>query len=119
MDKQVIKKNCTITHNYPENSIIEYSEPGRSYTYNIIKEGNYPPATYLKCTNRQNGFPIPDNYEIESSLGKPKKKRHSVRCTIKYIGKSPVYWVCYGNEYQYQIKSVKSCSDAASLYAKV
>ncbi|CAG8605592.1 239_t:CDS:2, partial [Racocetra fulgida] len=38
------------------------------YTYNIIKEGQYPPATYLKYTQRKNGFQIPDNYEVESIL---------------------------------------------------
>ncbi|CAG8748052.1 6820_t:CDS:2, partial [Racocetra persica] len=46
-------------------SIVEYSEIGRSYTYNIIKEGQYLPTTYLKYTQWQNGFRIPDNYELE------------------------------------------------------
>ena len=58
------------THNYPLESIIEYSEIGRSYTYNIIEEGHYPPITYLKYTKRQNGFSgfrIPDNYKVETS----------------------------------------------------
>ncbi|EXX71393.1 hypothetical protein RirG_078850 [Rhizophagus irregularis DAOM 197198w] len=115
--QQVIKKNFVEIHNYPEKPIIEYSETGRSYTYNIIEEGNYPPVAYLKYTKRQNGFRIPDNYEVETSWGKP-KKRHLVRCIIKYVDNNPIYWVCYGNNYQHQIKSEKSCSDAASLYAK-
>ncbi|GBC07443.1 hypothetical protein RclHR1_07480003 [Rhizophagus clarus] len=82
MDQQSVRK--VVTHNYPEDSIIEYSESGRSYTYNIIEEGNYPPAAYLKYTKQKN----------------------------------PVYWIYYGNECQYQIKSEKSSSDAASLYTK-
>ncbi|CAB4407661.1 unnamed protein product [Rhizophagus irregularis] len=72
--QQVIKKNFVEIHNYPEKPIIEYSETGRSYTYNIIEEGNYPPVAYLKYTKRQNGFRIPDNYEVETSWGKPKKR---------------------------------------------
>ena len=113
-----MKKDFIEIHNYPENPIIEYSETGRSYTYNIIKEGRYPPASYIKYTKRQNGLRIPDNYEVESSQGKP-KNRHSVRCKIKYVEKTPIYWLCYGNDYQFKIKSDKSCSDAATLYAKV
>ncbi|CAB4392320.1 unnamed protein product [Rhizophagus irregularis] len=62
--QQVIKKNFVEIHNYPEKPIIEYSETGRSYTYNIIEE----------YTKRQNGFRIPDNYEVETSWGKPKKR---------------------------------------------
>ncbi|GES99260.1 hypothetical protein GLOIN_2v1543171 [Rhizophagus clarus] len=92
MDQQNVRK--VVTHNYPEDSIIEYSESGRSYTYNIIKEGYYPPVAYLRYTKRQNG------------------------CIIKYVEKNLVYWIYYGNEYQYQIKSEKSSSDAASSYAK-
>ncbi|PKY27400.1 hypothetical protein RhiirB3_529185 [Rhizophagus irregularis] len=115
--QQVIKKNFVEIHNYPKKPIIEYSETGRNYTYNIIEEGNYLPVAYLKYTKRQNGFQIPDNYEVEMSWIKP-KKRHLVRCIIKYVDNNPIYWVCYGNNYQHQIKSEKSCSDAASLYAK-
>ncbi|CAB4446749.1 unnamed protein product [Rhizophagus irregularis] len=115
--QQVIKKNFVEIHNYPEKPIIEYSETGRSYTYNIIEEGNYTPVAYLKYTKRQNGFQIPDNYEVETSWGKP-KKRHLVRCIIKYVNNDPIYWVCYRNNYQHQIKSEKFYSNAASLYAK-
>ncbi|CAB5389082.1 unnamed protein product [Rhizophagus irregularis] len=113
-DRKIIKKNFIEIHNYPEKPIIEYSETGRSYTYNIIEEGNYPPVAYLKYTKRQNGFQIPGNYEVEMSWRKP-KKRHLVRCIIKYVDNNPIYWVCYGNNYQHQIKSEKSCSDAATL----
>src|ERR1044072_2538433 len=105
MNQQITKKDFVETHNYPENSIIKYSETGRSYTYNINKEGRYPSAAYIKYTKR-NGFRIPDDYEVESSWGKP-KSRHSVRCIIKYIEQNPIYWLCYGDNCQFKIKSEK------------
>ncbi|POG61266.1 hypothetical protein GLOIN_2v1486372 [Rhizophagus irregularis DAOM 181602=DAOM 197198] len=104
-DQLFKRKNPTEIHNYPKKSIIQYSEPGRSYTYKIIEEGYYPPATYLKYTKGQS-FRIPDNYEVETSWGKPKKLQ-TVRCLIKYVEKI-----------QYHVKSEKSSSDAAVLYAK-
>jgi hypothetical protein len=110
-------KNPIEIHNYPKESIIQYSEPGRSYTYNVIEEGYYPSANYLKYTKGQS-FRIPDNYKVESSWGKP-KKRQSVRCIIKYVEKNPVYWVYFGKAFQYYVKSEKSSLDAAGLYAKV
>jgi len=116
-DQLTRRKNPTEIHNYPKKSIIQYAEPGRSYTYNIIEEGYYPPATYLKYTKGQS-FQIPDNYEVETSWGKSKKMQ-SVRCLIKYVEKIPIYWVYFGEEFQYHIKSEKSSSDAAVLYAKV
>ena len=38
---QHAKKKPIETHNYPKESIVEYSETGRSYTYDIIEEGYY------------------------------------------------------------------------------
>ena len=52
---QQVKKKPTKTHNYPKEPIVEYSEIGQSYTYDIIEEGYYPPAAYLKYTKDQ-GF---------------------------------------------------------------
>ncbi|GET00460.1 hypothetical protein GLOIN_2v1472827 [Rhizophagus clarus] len=113
----VKKKKPVEIHNYPKESIIQYSDSERSYTYNIIKEGTYPPAAYLKYTKGQKGFRIPDNYEAETSLRKP-KTRQVVRCIIKYVEKNPVYWIYYGDRFQYHVKSEKSSSDVACLYAK-
>ncbi|PKY36393.1 hypothetical protein RhiirB3_458897 [Rhizophagus irregularis] len=117
-DQQVKKKKPVEIHNYPKESIIQYSDSERSYTYDIIKEGNYPHATYLKYTKGQKGFRIPDNYEVKVSLRKP-KTRQVVRCMIKYMEKNPVYWIYYGDKFQYHVKSEKSSSNAACLYAKV
>ncbi|CAB5383823.1 unnamed protein product [Rhizophagus irregularis] len=116
-DQQVKKKKPVEIHNYPKESIIQYSDSERSYTYDIIKEGNYPHATYLKYTKGQKGFRIPDNYEVKVSLRKP-KTRQVVRCMIKYMEKNPVYWIYYGDKFQYHVKSEKSSSNAACLYAK-
>ncbi|UZO29709.1 uncharacterized protein OCT59_023169 [Rhizophagus irregularis] len=113
----VKKKRPIEIHNYPKESVIQYSDSERSYTYNIIKEGTYPPAAYLKYTKGQKGFRIPDNYEVETSLRKP-KTRQIVKCIIKYVEKKPVYWVYYGDKFQYHVKSEKSSSDVACLYAK-
>ncbi|RHZ77769.1 hypothetical protein Glove_173g3 [Diversispora epigaea] len=74
------KKNKEI-HNYPDESIIEYSEPERSYTYEIIEERQYPSITYLKYT-KGNIFRIPNNYELKTSWGK-KKKDKQLNKTIK------------------------------------
>jgi hypothetical protein len=35
------------------------------------------------------------------------------------VEKNPIYWVYFGEEFQYHVKSEKSSSDAAVLYAKV
>jgi len=42
-----------------------------------------------------------------------------VRCIIKYEERNLVYWVYFGEAFQYHIKSEKSSSDAANLYVKV
>lgn len=84
----------------------------------LLKKEIIPPTSYLKYTKGQKGFRIPDNYEVEVSLRKP-KTRQIVRCIIKYVGKKPVYWIYYGDKFQYYVKSEKSSSDAACLYAKV
>ncbi|PKC62344.1 hypothetical protein RhiirA1_397698 [Rhizophagus irregularis] len=115
--QQVKKKKPVEIHNYPKESIIQYSDFERSYTYDVIKEGNYPPIAYLKYTKGQKGFRIPDNYEVKVSLRKP-KTRQIVRCMIKYVEKNPVYWIYYGDKFQYYVKSEKSSSNAACLYAK-
>ncbi|CAB4423108.1 unnamed protein product [Rhizophagus irregularis] len=116
INQQTKRKNPVEIHNYPKENIIQYFELGRSYTYNVIEEGYYPPANYLKYTKGQN-FRIPDNYEILSSWGKP-KKRQSVRCIIKYVEKNPVYWVYFGKAFQYHVKSEKSSSDVAVTILK-
>jgi hypothetical protein len=109
--------NPVEVHDYPKESIVKYSESGRSYTYDIIQEGRYPPAAYLKYTKGQR-FRIPDDYEVKSSWGKP-SKRQTVKCIIKYVEKNPVYWLYYGDKFQYHVRSEKSSSDATWLYAKV
>ena len=98
INQQAKEKNIVEIHNYPEKSIIEYSESEWSYIYDIIKEGHYPPIAYLKYTKGQNRVRISDCYEVKSSWGKPKKMQ-SIRCIIKYEEKNPVYWIYYGNEY--------------------
>ncbi|CAB5353687.1 unnamed protein product [Rhizophagus irregularis] len=55
-----------------QESVIQFSDNERSYTYDIIKKVNYPPATYLNYTKSQKAFRIPDNYEVELILRKPK-----------------------------------------------
>ncbi|PKY19311.1 hypothetical protein RhiirB3_523427 [Rhizophagus irregularis] len=52
----VKKKRPVEIHNYPKESIIQYSDSEQSYTYNIIKEETYLPAAYLKYTKGQKGF---------------------------------------------------------------
>ncbi|RGB21785.1 hypothetical protein C1646_777253 [Rhizophagus diaphanus] len=113
----VKKKRPVEIHNYPKKSIIQYANSKRSYTYNIIKEGTYPPAAYLKFTKGQKEFRIPDNYEVKTSLRKL-KTRQIIKCIIKYVEKKLVYWVYYRDKFQYHVKSEKSSSDVTCLYAK-
>ncbi|RHZ81123.1 hypothetical protein Glove_123g24 [Diversispora epigaea] len=61
LDPQEDSETC-----YKYMSIIEYSEPGRSYTYEIIEEGQYPSITYLKYT-KGNIFRIPNNYKLKTN----------------------------------------------------
>ncbi|CAG8603137.1 7662_t:CDS:2, partial [Diversispora eburnea] len=44
---------------------IEFSESGRSYTNEIIEEGQYPPITYLKYP-KDNAFRIPNNHGLKT-----------------------------------------------------
>ncbi|GES99613.1 hypothetical protein GLOIN_2v1543171 [Rhizophagus clarus] len=71
MDQQSVRK--VVTHNYPEDFIIEYSESERSYTYNIIEKGNYPPVAYLKYTKRQNDIGKEDVEDM----------KHKARATVE------------------------------------
>ncbi|CAB4443288.1 unnamed protein product [Rhizophagus irregularis] len=53
---QQVKKNPVEINNYPKESIIQYTDDERSYTYDIIKKVNYPSATYLNYTKSQKAF---------------------------------------------------------------
>ncbi|CAG8665823.1 9442_t:CDS:1, partial [Diversispora eburnea] len=101
------------SHNYPNKSIIEYFELGRSYTYDIIKEGLYPSSTYLSYIKGENGYRIPDNYKVKTSWERS-KTRQTVICAIKYLTKKSKYWIYYGNNFEFHVKSDMSCSDAAN-----
>ena len=82
----------------------------------------YPESLYRVLTVSRYYFfqilQISDNYKVKSSWEKS-KKRQSVRCIIKYEERNPVYWMYFEEAFQYHIKSEKSSSDAANLYAKV
>ncbi|PKY55167.1 hypothetical protein RhiirA4_474457 [Rhizophagus irregularis] len=87
---QQVKKNPVEINNYPKESIIQYTDDERSYTYDIIKKVNYPSATYLNYTKSQKAFEfliIMNDAEIvhnlQQSIGKD--GRRNVVDILKYL----------------------------------
>ncbi|CAB5096862.1 unnamed protein product [Rhizophagus irregularis] len=54
-------------HNYPFDPVIKFKQPGRSFSYKIIKEGTYPNKSSLVYTLPPNKYRIPDNYVVETT----------------------------------------------------
>jgi hypothetical protein len=103
--------------NYPISpEIIYYND--RKFTYVVIQEGVYPPATQLKYTEAPNYFPIPDNYIIKTMWGQASNCR-TIQCSIYYIEGEPHYLICFGNNLQHQVVSVQSPFDASVELHKV
>jgi len=103
--------------NYPALSeIIYYGD--RKFIYNIIQEGVYLPVAQLCYTEAPNYFPVPDNYIIQTTWGRANNCR-TIQCSIYYIEEILHYLICYGNNFQHQVVSVKSPFDASVELHKV
>ena len=102
-------------HNYPFDPVIKFKQPGRSFSYKIIKEGVYPPSKSLAHTLPPNKYRIPDNYIIETTWGRG-KNQHAVQCFIDYNNNRPVFQIRFGKCFQFKVFSIKSATDAANLY---
>ncbi|GBC00396.1 hypothetical protein RclHR1_38400001 [Rhizophagus clarus] len=105
-------------HNYPFNLVIKFKQPGRSFSYKVIKEGTYPNKESLAYTLPPNKYRIPDDYIIETTWGRS-TNQYTVQCFINYNDNKPVFQVWYGKCFEYRVSSVKTATDAANLFHKV
>jgi len=105
-------------HNYPIDPIINFKKPGHSFSYKIIKEGIYPNKSSLAYTLPPNKYRIPDDYIIETTWGRG-NNRCNVKCFINYIDNKPVFNICFGKYFEYEVSSVKSATDVTNLFHKV
>lgn len=105
-------------NNYPFDSVINYKQPRRSFSYKIIKEGTYPNKSLLAYTLPPNKYKIPDNYMIETTWGRG-NNQCTIQCFINYISDKPVFQISFGKCFEYEVSSVKSATDAANLFHKV
>ena len=105
-------------HNYPFDPIIKFKQPGRSFSYKVIKEGVYPNKSSLAYTLPPNKYRIPDDYIVETTWGKS-KNQCTVQCLINYSDDKPVFQIWFGKYFEYKVFSSKSTTDAANLFHKV
>ena len=101
--------------NYPSEPQIFYKEKNRSFRYTILKEGVYPAEP--KYTLGHN-YKIPDNYEIKSTWSK-NSNQWTVKCSIDYINNKPMFRIFYGQNFENQVESDKTASNAATLLHNV
>ncbi|PKK68697.1 hypothetical protein RhiirC2_781923 [Rhizophagus irregularis] len=104
-------------HNYPFDPVIKFKQPGRSFSYKIIKEGTYPNKSSLVYTLPPNKYRIPDNYVVETTWGRS-TNQCTVQCIINYNDSKPVFQICFGKYFEYKVSSVKTATDAANLFHK-
>ena len=103
-------------HNYPFDPIIKFKQPGRSFSYKVIKEGVYPNKSSLAYTLPPNKYRIPDDYIVETTW---EKSKCTVQCLINYSDDKPVFQIWFGKYFEYKVSSSKSTTDAANLFHKV
>ncbi|CAG8691504.1 6328_t:CDS:2 [Cetraspora pellucida] len=101
--------------NYSMDHTIKWKSPRRSFQYYIVKEGIYPPKSYLAYTRMPGHYPIPDNYVVETTYGKNEK---TVTCFINYHDKKPQYKIKFGLHENEYICSNLSPTAAANAYLK-
>ncbi len=98
---------------YPQEQTILYKEEKHKFNYTILQEGVYPSEPYLKYTSSHH-YKIPDNYEVKTTWGKK-----TVKCSISYINNKPVFRVYFGQNFENQVESDKTATNAATLLHKV
>ncbi|UZO20850.1 uncharacterized protein OCT59_013261 [Rhizophagus irregularis] len=80
---------------YPKSVFIKLFDNKRTFFYEIIKEGTYPLAEQLYYTKNPK-HPIPHNYIVKTQYG---KAMHTVKCSIEYMEKRPLYKICFGDNF--------------------
>src|SRR3954451_13790041 len=109
---------------YPKDNTIIYKQKNgkgvvsQSFTYKIITIRKYPDKKILQATRAPNGYPMPDEYKIQTSWGRGDEKK-IVQCVITYQENKPLYCVKYGENFTEQVTSKLSATNAADLLYNV
>ena len=103
--------------NYPQEPNILYKEEKHNFHYTILKEGVYPSDSNIRYTSGHR-HKIPDEYEVQTTWGKNENQR-TIKCKIDYINNKPTFYVYFGQNFENQVKSDKTASNAATLLHKV
>ena len=101
---------------YPQSPFITLFDNNRTFRYEIIKEGTYPPHEQCYYTKNNPRYRIPNDYIVKTRHG---KEKHLAKCSIQYKDRRPVYTVCFGLNFALQVQSSKSATDAACQYYEV
>ncbi|RGB28602.1 hypothetical protein C1646_767610 [Rhizophagus diaphanus] len=80
---------------YSKSVFIKLFDDKRTFFYEIIKEETYPLAEQLYYTKNLK-HPIPHNYIVRTQYG---KAMHTVKCSIEYMEKRPLYKICFGDNF--------------------
>src|SRR2546421_9794673 len=78
---------------YPTNKHILFKSTTRSWNYEILEEGVYPPSHKLAYTKKPESFPIPHQYLVRTMYG---KKDNLAECSIDYVNEKPFYKIRFG-----------------------
>ncbi|CAB4495341.1 unnamed protein product [Rhizophagus irregularis] len=100
---------------YPKSVFIKLFDNKRTFFYEIIKEGTYPLAEQLYYTKNPK-HPIPHNYIVKTQYG---KAMHTVKCSIEYMEKRPLYKICFGDNFARELLSVERVRKTMSLDLKI
>ncbi|GES92367.1 hypothetical protein GLOIN_2v1478248 [Rhizophagus clarus] len=103
--------------NYPQEPNILYKEEKHNFHYTIFQEGVYPPDSNIKYTSGHR-YKIPDKYEVQTTWGKGENQK-TVKCKIDYINNIPIFYVYFGQNFENQVRSDKSASNAATLLHEI
>ncbi|RGB25491.1 hypothetical protein C1646_821002 [Rhizophagus diaphanus] len=100
--------------NYPQEPNILYKEKKHNFYYTILQEGVYPSdSSTIKYTSGHR-YKIPDKYEVQTTWSKSENQK-TVKCKIDYINNKPMFYVYFGQNFEIQVKSDKTASNAATL----
>ncbi|GET54092.1 hypothetical protein GLOIN_2v1788906 [Rhizophagus irregularis DAOM 181602=DAOM 197198] len=107
------------TRHKSEQGLARYERPEteiqRNNAFNLVEAFGFNKNNIRSEESMEQSTLSTDNFVVAKSLLNDNRE---VINSANTEHDNPIYWVCYGNNYQHQIKSEKSCSDAASLYAK-
>ncbi|RIB29835.1 hypothetical protein C2G38_2154332 [Gigaspora rosea] len=110
------KLDGTINQNYPHDNTVFWKSKNGNYNYTVINLGTLPSQPILKYIQLPRSYPIPDNYEIETSWGRSIK--NYVQASINYVEKTPHFKIEWTyNEQTYIVVSPILASDASIKYS--